>query len=155
MPSATKTKRTQLLATIFGEYRGRILVTYIVTLAENLFELFYPSLTGLAVNGLLKHDFVGLELLLGIWLLHTATGVFRQSYDTRVFSAIYTDLATGPSLNRKPGSFHFLGLPVLGSRENSLIFLSAMSLRRSIPSSGCWVHWCCFFSMTRGAQSFA
>src|SRR6201995_2060465 len=94
MPSAIKTRRTQLLKTIFGKYRGRILVTYIVTLTENLFELFYPSLTGLAVNGLLKHDFVGLELLLGVWLLHTATGVFRQSYDSRVFSAIYTDLAT-------------------------------------------------------------
>jgi ABC-type multidrug transport system fused ATPase/permease subunit len=87
-------RRTQLLHTIFGKYRGRIVVTYVVTLAENLFELCYPSLTGLAVNGLLKHDFTGLALLLGVWFAHTATGVFRQSYDTRVFSAIYTDLAT-------------------------------------------------------------
>jgi ABC-type multidrug transport system fused ATPase/permease subunit len=94
MPSAIKTGRSQLLQTIFGQYRGRILVTYIVTLAENLFELFYPSLTGLAVNGLLRHDFAGLGLLLGVWFVHTATGVFRQSYDTRVFSSIYTDLAT-------------------------------------------------------------
>lgn len=69
-------------------------MTYIVTLAENMFELSYPSLTGLAVNGLLKHDFTGLWLLLGVWLAHTATGVFRQSYDTRVFAEIYTDLAT-------------------------------------------------------------
>ena len=69
-------------------------MTYIVTLAENMFELCYPSLTGLAVNGLLKHDFTGLWLLLGVWLAHTATGVFRQSYDTRVFAAIYTNLAT-------------------------------------------------------------
>jgi ABC-type multidrug transport system fused ATPase/permease subunit len=88
------TNRTLLLQTIFGKYRGRITVTYIVTLAENMFELSYPSLTGLAVNGLLKHDFTGLGLLLGVWLAHTATGVFRQSYDTRVFAAIYTDLAT-------------------------------------------------------------
>lgn len=88
------TNRTLLLQTIFGKYRGRITVTYIVTLAENLFELSYPSLTGLAVNGLLKHDFTGLWLLLGVWLAHTATGVFRQSYDTRVFAEIYTDLAT-------------------------------------------------------------
>ncbi|MBV9107744.1 MAG: hypothetical protein JO313_17140 [Verrucomicrobia bacterium] len=87
-------RRTQLLQTIFEKYRGRIVVTYAVTLAENLFELCYPSLTGLAVNGLLKHDFTGLALLLGVWFAHTATGVFRQSYDTRVFSAIYTDLAT-------------------------------------------------------------
>jgi ABC-type multidrug transport system fused ATPase/permease subunit len=88
------TNRTLLLQTIFGKYRGRITVTYIVTLAENMFELSYPSLTGLAVNGLLKHDFTGLWLLLGVWLAHTATGVFRQSYDTRVFAEIYTDLAT-------------------------------------------------------------
>jgi ABC-type multidrug transport system fused ATPase/permease subunit len=87
-------QRTQLLQTIFDKFRGRILVTYTVTLAENLFELCYPSLTGLAVNGLLKHDFTGLGLLLGVWFAHTATGVFRQSYDTRVFSSIYTDLAT-------------------------------------------------------------
>jgi ABC-type multidrug transport system fused ATPase/permease subunit len=83
-----------LLQTIFGKYRRRIVGTYVVTLAENLFELAYPSLTGLAVNGLLKHDFAGLGMLLGVWLAHTATGVFRQSYDTRVFSSIYTDLAT-------------------------------------------------------------
>jgi ABC-type multidrug transport system fused ATPase/permease subunit len=83
-----------MLQTIFGKYRKRILVTYVVTLAENLFELFYPSLTGIAVNGLLKHDFGGLWLLLGVWFAHTVTGVFRQTYDTRVFSSIYTDLAT-------------------------------------------------------------
>jgi ABC-type multidrug transport system fused ATPase/permease subunit len=88
------TRRALLLQTIFGKFRSRIVVTYIVTLAENLFELCYPSLTGLAVNGLLKHDFTGLGLLLGVWFAHTATGVFRQSYDTRVFSLIYTDLAT-------------------------------------------------------------
>src|ERR1700736_6056204 len=83
-----------LLQTIFGNYRRQIVVTYLVTLAENLFELSYPSLTGLAVNGLLKRDFMGLWLLLGVWLAHTITGVFRQSYDTRVFSSIFTDLAT-------------------------------------------------------------
>jgi ABC-type multidrug transport system fused ATPase/permease subunit len=94
MPGAIKTRRTLLLQSLFGKYRGRLLVTYIVTLVENLFELFYPSLTGLAVNGLLNHDFTGLGLLLGVWFVHTATGVFRQSYDTRVFSSIYTDLAT-------------------------------------------------------------
>lgn len=83
-----------MLQTIFGKFRGQIVVTYILTLAENLFELCYPSLTGLAINGLLKHDYAGLGLLLGVWFAHTATGVFRQSYDTRVFSSIYTDLAT-------------------------------------------------------------
>ncbi len=84
----------KLLQTIFGNYRRSILATYTVTLLENLFELFYPSLTGLAVNGLLKHHLAGLGLLLGVWFAHTLTGVFRQRYDTRVFSSIYTDIAS-------------------------------------------------------------
>jgi ABC-type multidrug transport system fused ATPase/permease subunit len=90
MPNPTRTP----LRTIFWSYRGRILVTYAVTILENLFELLYPSVTGLAVNDLLKHHFGGLALLLGVWLVHTVTGVFRQTYDTRVFASIYTDLAT-------------------------------------------------------------
>jgi ABC-type multidrug transport system fused ATPase/permease subunit len=94
MPDSIKTTRALPLQAIFGNYRGRILATYSVTILENLFELLYPSVTGIAVNGLLKHDFAGLGLLLGVWLVHTATGVFRQSYDTRVFASIYTELAT-------------------------------------------------------------
>jgi ABC-type multidrug transport system fused ATPase/permease subunit len=94
MSPPNRTGRALLLQTIFGKYRGSILITYSLTLLENLFELIYPSLTGLAVNGLLKQDFVGLALLLGVWLVHAATGVFRQRYDTRVFSRIYTDFAT-------------------------------------------------------------
>jgi len=94
IPRAIKTNRTLLLQTIFGKYRGRILATYSVTFLENLFELFYPSLTGLAVNSLLRRDFAGLGFLLGVWFVHTAIGVFRQSYDTRVFASIYTGLAT-------------------------------------------------------------
>jgi hypothetical protein len=94
MPNSTKTARTLPLGAIFGDYRGRILATYGVTILENLFELLYPSVTGIAVNGLLKHNLTGLALLLGVWIIHTATGVFRQSYDTRVFASIYTGLAT-------------------------------------------------------------
>ncbi len=90
----TENNTGTLLQTIFGKYRRSILVTYFVTLLENLFELFYPSLTGLAVNGLLRHEFTGLAMLLGVWLIHTSTGVFRQRYDTRVFSSIYTDIAS-------------------------------------------------------------
>jgi ABC transporter transmembrane protein len=89
IPRGIKTNRSLLLQTIFGKYRGRILATYSVTFLENLFELFYPSLTGLAVNGLLRRDFAGLGLL-----VHTAIGVFRQTYDTRVFAAIYVGLAS-------------------------------------------------------------
>jgi hypothetical protein len=65
--------RTLTLRAIFTNYHRRILATYALTLLENLFELLYPSVTGLAVNGLVRHDLSGLTLLLGVWLVHTAT----------------------------------------------------------------------------------
>jgi hypothetical protein len=86
--------RPSTLRAIFATYHWRILVTYAITLLEDVFELLYPSVTGLAVNGLFRHELSGLTLLLGVWLVHTATGVFRQCYDTRVFTSIYTDFAT-------------------------------------------------------------
>ena len=89
------------LKTIFTEYRGRIILTYVLTLLENLFELLYPSVTGLAVNGLLRHRFSGVAVLLGIWLVHTVTGVFRQGYDARIFTSIYADFATRTVLSQE------------------------------------------------------
>ena len=71
--------QTLTLRAIFAKNYRRILATYALTLLENLFELLYPSVTGLAVNGLLRHKFLGLGLLLGVWFAHAATGVFRQS----------------------------------------------------------------------------
>ncbi|HEY0792237.1 MAG TPA: ABC transporter six-transmembrane domain-containing protein [Chthoniobacterales bacterium] len=88
------------LRAIFTEYRGRIILTYLLTLLENLFELLYPSVTGLAVNGLLRHRFSGVAVLLSIWLVHTVTGVFRQGYDARIFTSIYTDFATQTVLSQ-------------------------------------------------------
>jgi ABC-type multidrug transport system fused ATPase/permease subunit len=93
--------RALTLRAIFANYHRRILATYAITLLENLFELLYPSVTGLAVNGLLKHDLSGLTLLLGVWLVHTATGVFRQCYDARAFASIYTDFATQTVLEQE------------------------------------------------------
>ena len=120
-----------LLQTIFGNYRRQIVVTYLVTLAENLFELSYPSLTGLAVNGLLKHDFTGLGLLLGVWFAHTVTGVFRQSYDTRVFSSIFTDLATRTVSEQETKVSRLRkSSPARRSPENLSTFSNAMSRPR-------------------------
>ena len=77
------------------QYRWRLALTYSLTLIENLLELLYPLMIGIGINGLLDGRWTGL-LPLGItWLLHTLMAGARQIYDTRIFSAMYQQLATG------------------------------------------------------------
>src|SRR3712207_2641438 len=90
-----------MLRSLFRANRRRILHTYALTVAENLFNLLYPFATGLAINDLLRGGFSGLALFAGIWLAHAATGVWRQRYDTRTFTRIYGDLATRVVLEQR------------------------------------------------------
>ncbi len=73
--------------------RGRIALTYTLTLVENLFELSYPLAIGIAINGLLQGDHVALAPLVSVWLLHILIGGARQVYDTWLFSSLYADIA--------------------------------------------------------------
>ena len=73
--------------------RRAVGVTYTLTLLENLCTLAYPALTGLAVDGLLQHDYRGLAGLVAVWLVHLVLSFARQRYDTRVFMGLYAHLA--------------------------------------------------------------
>lgn len=79
---------------LFRLYRWRILLTYGLFNLENLLRLAQPLALGLAVNGLLRSSWCGLAVLVGQHLSYMLVGVLRQAYDTRAFTAIYTDLAT-------------------------------------------------------------
>lgn len=84
-----------------------ISLTYAFSLLENLFNLFYPFATGLAINGLLKNEYGGLMLFSAIWIAHAVVGVYRQRYDTYVFTRIYAKLATEMALaQHKQGVLH-------------------------------------------------
>ncbi|UBF24612.1 ABC transporter six-transmembrane domain-containing protein [Kovacikia minuta CCNUW1] len=84
----------QMLQVLFAKYRWAILATYGLTFLENLFDLIYPFITGMTIDGLLKGNYTALIALTCIWLIHTITGVFRNVYDTRTFSRIYASLAS-------------------------------------------------------------
>ncbi len=84
----------QLLKNLFSRYHGSILITYGLTFLENLFELLYPFLIGITIDGLLKSNYANLITLASIWLIHTITKVVRNIYDTRTFTQIYGHLAT-------------------------------------------------------------
>jgi ABC transporter transmembrane region len=85
---------------IFSKYRGSILLTYGLTLLENLFELIHPLTIGIAINGLLQQSYGSMIPFAAAWLVHALMSVFRQVYDTRIFSRIYTNLATSTVLEQ-------------------------------------------------------
>jgi hypothetical protein len=95
--SSTSTTRAVLRAE-----RGRLAVTYAITLVENLFALLYPFTVGLAIDGLLAGRGLGsLVPLVGVWALHIVVGAARQVYDTRVFAKLHAELATRTVLRQR------------------------------------------------------
>lgn len=82
------------LANLFTENRRRILLTYALFVSENLLRLAQPFALGWAINDLLTGQFFGVGVLVAQHTLHLIIGLTRKVYDTRAFSAIYSDLAT-------------------------------------------------------------
>jgi len=81
--------------------RFRIGFTYMLTLAEIVFELLYPWAIGLAINGLIGSDPWALSWLAGVWAAHIVVGGARQAYDTRLFSKLSAAIATELSFTQR------------------------------------------------------
>ena len=82
-------------------FRGRISLTYLLTLIEDLLELSYPWATGIAIDGLLAQDWTMAAPILVAWCLRSAIGCFRQMYDTRVYTAVYNAIVIGTILRQR------------------------------------------------------
>src|SRR5262245_37929158 len=99
-PTPTKSEpaspsRAGVLAGLVGAYKGRLLITYALFNLENLLRLAQPWVLGLAINGLMHSSYVELIVLVVQHLAHLLVGTLRRMYDTRAFTSIYTELATG------------------------------------------------------------
>jgi ABC-type multidrug transport system fused ATPase/permease subunit len=84
-----------LLTGLGGRHRWKLAFTYLLTLIENALDVLYPLLTGWAIDALLAGRWTGVVPLLAAWAAHLAVGLFRHVYDTRVFTLVYADLASG------------------------------------------------------------
>lgn len=82
-------------------FRWRISLTYALTMIEDLLELSYPWATGLAINGLLAHDYRMAAPVMIAWLLHTAVGGARQMYDTRLYTKVYNAIVIDTVLRQR------------------------------------------------------
>jgi ABC-type multidrug transport system fused ATPase/permease subunit len=82
-------------------FRWRISLTYALTVIEDLLELSYPWATGLAINGLLAHDYRMAAPVMIAWMLHTAVGCGRQMYDTRLYTEVYNAIVVDTVLRQR------------------------------------------------------
>lgn len=87
-------KKTSVVTELLAQYRGRLSLTYGLSITEQVLGLLLPLAIGNAINGLLGNDFLPLSLFIGLWLVLTALTVGRKMYDTRVFMSLYAQLAT-------------------------------------------------------------
>ena len=86
---------------LFAENRGPILGTYSLFVLENLFRMAQPFALGWAINDLLAGRMTGLWVLVAQHVLFMTFGLSRQVLDTRVFSRIYSRLATSLIIDQR------------------------------------------------------
>ncbi len=89
------------LRTLFRVHRWQILATYVLFNLENLGRLAQPWFLGWAVNDLLAGRSTGLLVLAAQHLANLALGACRQAYDTRTFTRIYANLASGLAVGQR------------------------------------------------------
>lgn len=89
------------LWSIFSAYRWRLLATYALFNLENLLRLAQPLVLGWAIHDLLQSSWLGLAIFFGQHVLYLVLSAGRRVYDTRCFTRIYADLATGLVLDQR------------------------------------------------------
>lgn len=92
--------RIYILKNIFLKYKLQLAVTYVLFIIEMLGLLLRPYFLGEAVNDLIAGKYEGLIYLVSAHLIWLVAGTFRHMFDTRTYSAIYTDLVTNLLLRR-------------------------------------------------------
>lgn len=75
-------------------HRGRLMAAYLLTASGMVAGLLYPLATGLAINGMLSGAYSSVLWLVGCHAAQLVLTVVSKRYDTRVFTRIYTALAS-------------------------------------------------------------
>jgi ABC-type multidrug transport system fused ATPase/permease subunit len=84
---------TSLLTKLFRRYCARVLFTYILLIVEEILELLYPFVIGVAINGLPLSNYQGVIFFACQVLVHLVVGISRRMIDTRTYTRMYAQLA--------------------------------------------------------------
>ena len=82
-------------------FRARIGLTYALTVIEDSLELSYPWATGLAIDGLIEHNWHAAIPIIAAWTARGAIGGFRKMYDTRVYNDVYSAIVTDTVMRQR------------------------------------------------------
>jgi len=82
------------LKKIFTRFKWKILGTFSLLSLENVLTVSLPFFLGLAINDLLDKSFRGLIYFVAADILRLIIGTARRVYDTRVYTTIYTVVAS-------------------------------------------------------------
>ena len=120
MPSTSQAKSVSALEAI-RPFRARIALTYALTLIEDLLELSYPWATGLAIDGLLSHDYRMAAPVIIAWVCRSAIGCFRQMYDTRVYTQVYNSIVIETILRQRGAGVGTAGVAARSSMSREFV----------------------------------
>jgi ABC-type multidrug transport system fused ATPase/permease subunit len=88
------------LKTLYSQNRLRLWVTYGLTLLENIAGVLQPLVIGHAINTLLDKRYDGVIVFAVFWVVYVGMSTLRRVYDTRTFTHIYGQFATGVVLRQ-------------------------------------------------------
>jgi ABC-type multidrug transport system fused ATPase/permease subunit len=91
-------------------FRARIALTYALTVVEDLLELSYPWATGLAIDGLINHEWKEAIPIVAAWTARGAIGCFRKMYDTRVYNDVYSAIVTDTVVRQRQAGVSVSGV---------------------------------------------
>lgn len=83
-----------MLLKLARAHRGRLFVAYFLTASGLVFGMLYPLATGFAINGVLSGAYAAVLWLVGCHAAQLVLTVASKRYDTRVFTRIYSALAS-------------------------------------------------------------
>lgn len=86
--------RSSAITRLLHEFRWKLTLTYSLFAIETLGLLLRPYFLGAAVDGLLRGEHRDLTILVIVHLSYLIVGTVRHMYDTRTFTAIYTEFVT-------------------------------------------------------------
>ncbi|MDU5472401.1 MULTISPECIES: ABC transporter six-transmembrane domain-containing protein [Pantoea] len=91
----------QTLKMLGRRHRKKLLLTFLLVIAENVMYLLYPLLAGFAINAMLSGRALHAMLYAGMVFIMWAIGAARRSVDTRTFARIYAELAVPVILTQR------------------------------------------------------
>jgi hypothetical protein len=147
-----------LLTGLGGRHRPKLALTYALTLAENVLDVLYPFLTGIAIDALLAGSPAGVAPLLLAWTVHLGVGLFRHVYDTRVFTLVYADLASDLVERQRAGgadAAHLAARVALSREVVDFLQVEVPSVAASVVRFGGAVAMLCVLDLRVGALALA